>query len=351
MENKPALRLKGSIMHIWVLTDGKAGDVLPCKGVASKLAVLMSKDGVDARITERIVNPSKPWVWFMPFGPIDPAERSSKAGSPLAPEYPDVAIASGRRAVPYLKRLKRLAPNCVTVFIKDPRTGTGAADIIWVPTHDKLRGDNVLVSETGPHHIEQSDLNKRRAIPHKDLFSLPEPRLVVLLGGPSGQTKYTDTDIAVFRSQLANLARQAGSVLITTSRRTPDSWLEQLSHIISDKPSLVWTPQSTDANPYIEFLAAGNALVVTGDSHNMVGEALCVGAPVYVFTPQKLAPKLQRFTKELFAQKLAIPLGKTERQALELTQQNPIDSSTIIIQEIRKQILARKTHKNLPKHT
>lgn len=330
-------------MHIWVLTDGKAGDVLPCKGIASKLAALMVKDGVDAQITERVVKPSKPWVWFMPYGPIDPTERSNKPNSPLAPDYPDVAIASGRRAVPYLKKLKRLAPNCVTVFIKDPRTGTGAADIIWVPTHDKLRGDNVLVSDTGPHHIEQSDLNKRRAIPHKDLFALPEPRLTVLLGGPSGRTKYTDTDLAVFRSQLANLARQAGSVLITTSRRTPDSWLDQLSHITADRPSLLWTPQSSQPNPYIEFLAAGNALVVTGDSHNMVGEALCAGVPVYVFTPQKLALKLQTFTKALFAQKLAIPLGETERQTLELTRQNPIDSSATIVEKIRKQVLDRES--------
>ncbi|MEP0519969.1 MAG: mitochondrial fission ELM1 family protein [Hyphomicrobiales bacterium] len=327
-------------MHIWVLTDGKAGDVLPCRGIANKLAALMMKDRVKAQITERVVNPSKPWVWLMPFGPIDPAEKSTKPNSPLAPDYPDVAIASGRRAVPYLKKLKRMAPNCVTVFIKDPRTGTGAADIIWVPSHDKLRGHNVLVSDTGPHHIEQGDLNKRRAIPHKDLFPLPEPRLTILLGGPSGQTRYTDTDLAVLRSQVSNLARQAGSVLITTSRRTPDNWLENFSHIIGDKPSLVWTPQSPEPNPYIEFLAAGNALVVTGDSHNMIGEALCAGVAVYVFTPQKLAPKLQRFTKRLFAQKLAIPLGETEGQALELTQQNPIDSSAIIIEQIRKRILA-----------
>lgn len=329
-------------MHIWVLTDGKAGDLLPCKGVANKLASLMSKDGVSANIQERTVKPSKPWVWLMPFGPIDPAEKNDKPDSPLAPKYPDVAIASGRRAVPYLKTLKRLAPNCVTVFIKDPRIGTSAADIIWVPSHDKLRGSNVLVSETGPHHIEQSDLNKRRAIPHKDLFSLPEPRLTVLLGGPSGQTKYTDTDIAVLRTHLANLARQAGSVIITTSRRTPESWLEQLSHIISNRPSIVWTPNSAEPNPYIEFLAAADALVVTGDSHNMVGEALCTGAPVYVFTPQKLAPKLQSFTNALYAQKLAIPLGETDGQALELTPQNPIDSSTIIIEEIRKQVLERR---------
>ncbi|MFK8035411.1 MAG: mitochondrial fission ELM1 family protein [Hyphomicrobiales bacterium] len=329
-------------MHIWVLTDGKAGDLLPCKGVANKLASLLAKEGVTADISERMVKPSAPWQWFMPYGPIDPDEKSNKPDSPLSPPLPDVAIASGRRAVPYLKKLKRLAPNCVTVFIKDPRTGASSADIIWVPTHDKLRGKNVLVSETGPHHIEQTDLDRRRTIPHKDLFAMPEPRLTVLLGGPSGQTKYTETDIAVFRSQLANLARQAGSVLITTSRRTPDNWLEQLSHITSDKPSLVWTPQSSEPNPYIEFLAASNALVVTGDSHNMVGEALCVGAPVYVFTPQKLAPKLQRFTKELYAQKLAIPLGETEGQALELTPQNPIDSSTMIIKEIRKQVLDRK---------
>lgn len=329
-------------MHIWVLTDGKAGDFLPCKGVAKKLASTYMADGESVTISERVVAPSQKWAMFMPRGPIDPAEKPHMPNSPLAPPYPDVAIASGRRAVPYLRKLKRLAPKCVTVFLKDPRTGTRAADIIWVPTHDKLRGRNVIVSDTSPHHIHQDELNKRRAIPHTDLFNLPEPRLTVLLGGPSGKTRYSDADIAVLRSHLANLARQAGSVLISTSRRTPIEWLEQFNHLVKDRPSLVWTTESEKPNPYMEYLAAANALVVTGDSHNMVSEALSTGAPVYVFNPQQHATKLERFTNALFEQKLAIPLGETDGQTLELKQQEPLDSSLLIVKEIRQQVLDRQ---------
>ena len=57
----------------------------------------------------------------MPFGPIDPREGPRVEAGPLAPPYPDLAIAAGRRTVPYLRALKRLSKGTTfTVFLKDP---------------------------------------------------------------------------------------------------------------------------------------------------------------------------------------------------------------------------------------
>src|SRR5690349_13533147 len=95
----------------WVLTDGKAGDEQQALGVAEAL-------GLTPEI--RRVRPRAPFTWLMPWGPIDPRERPAARGSPLAPPFPDLLIASGRRAVPYLRFVKRASGGrTYTVFLKD----------------------------------------------------------------------------------------------------------------------------------------------------------------------------------------------------------------------------------------
>ena len=98
---------------VWVLTDGKAGDELQCLGVAERLG------GVP---DIRRVKPRRPWTWLMPRGPIDPREAPDRQASPLRPPFPDIAIASGRRAVAYLRALKQASNGATyTVFLKDHR--------------------------------------------------------------------------------------------------------------------------------------------------------------------------------------------------------------------------------------
>src|SRR6476619_5055494 len=121
----------------WVLSDGKAGDELQCLGVTDAL-------GIEPEI--RRVDPRAPWRWLMPHGPVDPAERAGVPNSPIAPPFPDLLIASGRRAVSYLRRVKRASGGrTYTVYLKDPRTSAAVADLIWVPVHDRLRAPNVVV--------------------------------------------------------------------------------------------------------------------------------------------------------------------------------------------------------------
>ncbi len=198
---------------IWILSDGKAGDEIQCMGVAEAL-------GLPYQI--RRVAPRKPFVWAMPWGPIDPREAETRPGSPLAPPYPDIAIASGRRTVPYLRRLKKLSGGrTFTVFLKDPRTGTKTADLIWVGEHDRLRGANVLVTPTAPHRHSAEKLAAARAQPDPRLAGLPSPRIAVLVGGNSRHHTFTAEDIASFADGLADAARGGGSLMITASRRTP----------------------------------------------------------------------------------------------------------------------------------
>lgn len=269
----------------WVLTDGKAGDELPCVGVAEAM-------GLAPEI--RRVRPRAPFSWLMPWGPIDPRERPSAAGSPLAPPFPDLVVASGRRAVPALRAVKRACGGSTyTVFLKDPRVGPGAADFIWAPSYDRIRGPNVLTTLTSPHRIAAERLAAARADPDPRLAGLASPRVAVLAGGDSRHHRFTEADVARFSSELAALAESGASLMITASRRTPPPLRAALQALAARRGGFFW--DGSGDNPYVALLALADAIVVTADSANMIGEAAATGVPVLVFAPSGGHMKLEAF--------------------------------------------------------
>ncbi|MFE1601662.1 mitochondrial fission ELM1 family protein [Methylobacterium sp. ID0610] len=250
----------------WILTDGKAGDLAPCRGLAQAL-------GLGAE--ERRVRPRPPFSWWAPRGPADPRDRV------LAPPWPDLAIATGRRTVPALRALKRRSRGTTfTVFLRDPRIGPGAADLIWVPEHDRLRGPSVLATLGGPHPVSPARLAAARAAPDPRLSALPSPRAAVLVGGDSRHGRVRPEAQARFLAALDRLSREA-SLMITASRRTPAPLRADLRALAAGRGGFFWDGEGE--NPYLALLALADAVVVTADSANMVGEAVATGSPVLLF--------------------------------------------------------------------
>jgi mitochondrial fission protein ELM1 len=267
--------------HIWVMTDGKIGDLVQCRGVARRLST---------HVEERIVAPKAPWDWFSPRGPIPPADRPTQPGSPMAGPFPALVIASGRRTVPYLRAIKRANPATFTVFLKNPRIKDAAIDLIWAPVHDDISGGNVFCTDTGPHPFTQDVLDTAVERGKARFAALPAPRIGVILGGDSGAVRY---DPAHAQTCATAIARGVAGhqALIVPSRRTP----EALSAAVRSALPKAWYWDGSGANPYLEVLTTADQLIVTGDSHNMVSEACLSGAPLHVFRPEKLQPKLTRF--------------------------------------------------------
>lgn len=259
---------------VWVLTDGKAGDEMPLVGVAEAL-------GVPFEI--RRVKPGLPWVWFMPYGPIDPREAPGRSGSPLSPPFPDICLATGRRAIAYARHLKRNT-GCMVALFKDPRAGSGFADLVFVQEHDKLRGQNVIVTLTGPNRITDEKLEVLRQNPGPLVHPLPAPRVAVLVGGDTRRFSYTEKDRRRLLDGLAEVAKSGKSLMITASRRTPAGLMAELMELARLPNVVCW--DGTGDNPYFDFLANADHVVVTSDSTNMVGEAAATGRPVYVFRPE-----------------------------------------------------------------
>jgi mitochondrial fission protein ELM1 len=302
-------------MRTWILTDGKAGDEAQCLGVAEHL-------GYEYAL--KYVAPRRPWVWAMPWGPVDPAEHPSRSGSPIAPPFPDLLIASGRRTVPYTRLIQRLNPRTFTVFLKDPRTGPSTADLIWVPEHDKLHGPNVIRSLTSPHRISAQRLDHARRHPPRWLTPLPAPRAALLLGGDSAHHTYTDADIHALIGKLEHLCRSGVSVMITASRRTPLALREAAAGLLTRYPGWMW--DGTGENPYLSMLAHADCIVVTADSVNMVGEAVSTGLPVFVFEPSGNHRKIRFFLDSLLKKGVICPFNGL----YEPYEYNPLDSTPCI---------------------
>ncbi len=306
---------------IWVLTDGKAGDEVQCIGVAERL-------GVTPEI--RRVAPRRPWAWLMPRGPIDPREAPDRPDSPLRAPFPDIVIASGRRAVAYLRAVRNASNGrAFTVFLKDPRTGAGTADLIWVPEHDRLRGENVLVTATSPHRLAPDRLSQARADPPAAIAALPAPRAAVLVGGDSRHHRFTAEDVAAFATRLDRLAASGVALMGSRSRRTPPRLNEALAAVFARHGGWWW--DGTGANPYVSLLANADVIVATADSTNMIGEAAATGAPILIFEPQGGHGKLARFLDGLKRQGVVHHFeGRLEGARYE-----PIDSTGLIAEAVR----------------
>ncbi len=275
--------------NLWVLTDGKAGDEVQCLGVAERLGVVPEI---------RRVAPRKPFVWLMPRGPIDPREASERPGSPIRPPFPDIVIASGRRAIPYVRAVKKASNGrTFTVILKDPRTGAGSADLIWVAEHDRLRGDNVLVTITSPHRLSAERLAQARAVPPEAIASRPAPRAAVLAGGDSRHHRFRADDIARFAAGLDALAASGVALVGSRSRRTPPALDAAIAAVFARHGGWWW--DGTGDNPYVALLANADAIVATADSTNMIGEAAATGKPILIFEPHGGHGKLAKFLEAL----------------------------------------------------
>ncbi|GGB35493.1 hypothetical protein GCM10011316_04530 [Roseibium aquae] len=258
----------------------------------------------------------------------------------MAPPFPDLVIGSGRRAVPYLRHLKAASDGRIfTVCLKDPRTGPSAADFIWVPEHDRLRAGNVLATLTGPHRFSQTLLETQRRETHTEIDALRTPRVAVLVGGNSRHHRFTEKDISSFTTGLAAIADGAGaSCLITLSRRTPDALKNRLADFARSGPHLFY--DGTGRNPIAAFLAKADAIVVTADSANMIGEVLATGRPVHVFRPAGGHRKMDRFLGTLSSRGLIHPFPGP----LKTTTYEPVDATPEIAAHILKRY-AVHTHR------
>ncbi len=307
----------------WLISDGRAGIIAQAQGVA---------DALGLQSLRKDLAPKGIWHLMAPWGPVNPAERLGEPGTQFAPPWPEIAIAVGRAAIPYIRALhKRADAETFTVVLQDPRTSTSIADLICVPQHDRLRGSNVITTLTSAHSFSPKRIANLRSSLPKAITDLPQPRVTLIVGGRNRVYKYPDEDHERLTQSLRSLADVGVSFLITASRRSHQGLIEAAEEATKNAPRFFWHGEGQ--NPYPEFLAAADYFVVTGDSVNMCSEAAATGKPVYVFMPKGGSRKFDAFHEGMRAHGATRPMPK-KFTSLDTWTYEPLDAAREIAQEI-----------------
>lgn len=274
----------------WTLTDGAAGNVRQAESLAAAMG---------AGATAWTLQGRAPWRWLAPRRLPGARQAFGPAFAAALDQPPPLVIGCGRQAA-LATRLAR-ARGARAVQILDPRMNPAHWDLLVVPSHDGLRGDNVIPVIGSLHPVDDLWLAAaRRDFAH--LGALPGPRTAVLVGG---DTHGGDFDMGEFDHWLAALVAhvrgEGGSVLASTSRRTPAAAVARLQARLDGVPGIVWTgpPGNTAPNPYPGLLGWADRIVCTADSVNMLSEAAATTVPVYVAGHSEGRP--QRFVEQLRA--------------------------------------------------
>jgi len=189
--------------------------------------------------------------------------------------------------------------RCRVVQILNPRLDPRHWDIVLAPQHDALRGDNVISVLGSLNPVNDAWLAQGRT-EFPEFGALPEPRIAVLIGGP---TRHAPLQLEALLGALSGIAATAraahGSVLLSGSPRTPQAWADSIRASIATLPGRVWFDPGNGRNPYCGLLAWADAIVCTADSVNMLSEACATRVPVFVIGPGRLRRRLQNFLDSL----------------------------------------------------
>lgn len=263
--------------RVWVLTGNKAGDNSQVLALAEALGWPFEiKRFVHTRF-EIVPN----MLLRTTIAGID-REQSS----PLQAPWPDLVISAGRRNEPIARWIKKQAPETVKlVHVGRPWSRLHHFDlIITTPQYRLPVRPNVLHNQTPLHRVTRDRLLREAARWQDRLADLPRPFVTVVVGGSSGPYSFCTRAAERLAKDASRFARKiGGSLLITTSARTPAPTIDVLEQNLDVPYHLFrWAPDAKD-NPYFAFLGLAEHIIVTGDSMSMLAEACATRKSVHIF--------------------------------------------------------------------
>lgn len=290
---------------IWVLLDRRPGNSSQALGVAEALGLPFVVKNLD--YTRLIALPTQ--VKGRSLMGVAP---DSRAG--LAPPWPDLVIAAGRRTAPVARVIKHRGGGRVfLVQLMHPGISADDFDLIVVPEHDRCEANgNIRRALCAPHRAGPAQLRLEAERWRDRLGSLARPHIGLLIGGAVGWSRVALPAFDRLIARATAAARRAGgSLLVTTSRRTDRLLAGRLAELLEREVDVPihyhrWSRQAD--NPYLAYLALCDGFIVTGDSVSMCSEACGTGRPVYVMAERGWSrPSHRRFHDVLFARGLARP--------------------------------------------
>ncbi len=272
----------------WVLTEGHKGMENQALGLAEAMGLAPEVKRIRVRL---------PWRYLPPRIWPAPLKAPGRAGDLLAPPWPDLLIACGKRAVAPSIAI-RGAGATFTVYVQAPPVALRHFDLVVAPEHDRLAGPNVITTRMAVHRVAPEKLDAAARHFSPGLAHLPRPLVAVLIGGSNRRYRLTPAITERLAERLVALSRSHGAGLVVTpSRRTGAENEAILRRGLADVPAVVW--DGSGENPYFGYLGLADAVIVTCDSVSMVSEACATGKPVYIVDLEGRSARIGRFHESL----------------------------------------------------
>ncbi len=286
-------------MNIWHLSDHKAGHVAQARG----LFVALERRGIKVNVLDISVAELSRFALIMRF-----LTRGRIGQLPLILDgqpVPDLIVGVGHSTHWPLILLKQCFPAAKSVVLMRPTLPVSWFDFAIVPAHDYVDPEPKVPSHV---FISKGVLN-----PLVNQQRHEKNRHLILIGGASKRYSCSEESlIAQIQALLANLSNQEElqTVILTTSRRTPNTLLEH--SFFQNKPNnlQVFPVTDTPQGWLFEQLQLAEVVWVTQDSGSMLFEALTAGCHVGLLAmPQIKEDTVTRATDLLSEQRFFLPLN------------------------------------------
>ncbi len=279
--------------RVWLVLSDKLGD-------NAQVQVLADALGWPCETRRVLMKPE--FVLGKPRFEVSLAHIDRARSDPLEPPWPDLILTIGRRCAMVALWIKEQAGGRPKiVLVGRPKKGLDAFDLIVAPPQFRMpEAAHVIPLRLPLMRADPERVAAARELWQERLSAMPRPLTAVLVGGATKPFRFDRAAAAKLMAGLeAMLAREGGSLYLTTSRRTrPEVVAELQARLPAGSAFYAWQPEGGD-NPYFGLLACADRFVVTGDSVSMMVEVARLGRPLAIYDLPLAADPLVRLRYRL----------------------------------------------------
>lgn len=261
---------------IWALQAEKAGD-------NAQVDTLLEAVGLP--VTIKRLRMRRRWQRGKPRIRAGLKHLDRATSDALEPPWPDLVVLSGRRLMNVALWLREQSQGRTRlVLVGRPHGHYDPFDLIVAAPQFRLPARaNVINLELPLIAPPQAAIDAAAQRRRDEFAALPRPLTAVLVGGPTQPFRFGPDQARALIARTLVATAGAGTVFVSTSRRTPTGVVDALAAALPAGARLFrWTPEAPD-NPYPALLALADRFVVTGDSASMLVEVARLGRPLAIF--------------------------------------------------------------------
>lgn len=259
-------------MHIVYVSDGKAGHRSQAVGLYK---AMQRQSNIEVTFQEISIQE-------LPIFSLLKAILARRFG--LFEKKPDYIFGVGSHTQARVLLLGRVYPKAKTVIMMKPNFPVNWFDYAIIPQHDGVKESMHVITTQGALN---PIVNENRHQPN---------RILIALGGNSKRHQWNDEKVLSSIQRLVENNVHA-TFILTTSRRTPDTFLETLPQQNFYSKLQIFPVEHTPQGWVFEEMQKAEAVWVTEDSVSMIFEALTAGCKVGVIKINRL--KEDRITRSI----------------------------------------------------